>query len=161
MTEQAESLAVRKSVTVQAQPDRAFAAFTQEIGRWWPIATHVIGGKPVADVVIEPREGGRWFERAEDGSECDWGRVLAWQPPGRVVLTFEVSADWKHDPAIAAEVEVRFTAEGAGATRVELEHRGLELYGERAAQMREIYASDGGWGGMLETYAQVAAGEAR
>jgi uncharacterized protein YndB with AHSA1/START domain len=159
MTEQAQTIAVRRSVTVQAPPERAFAAFTEEISAWWPLATHHIGAQPPAEAVVEPRTGGRWFERAADGSECDWGRVLAWEPPSRLVLTFEVSADWQGDPGTPTEVEVRFTPEGSGATRVDLVHRGLELYGERAEQMRTIYDSPGGWAGMLDTYAGVAAGE--
>jgi uncharacterized protein YndB with AHSA1/START domain len=84
MSEQAETLAVRKTVTVNAPPERASAAFTEEISRWWPLATHHIGAQAPVEAIIEPRAGGRWFERAGDGSECDSGRVVAWEPPRRL-----------------------------------------------------------------------------
>ena len=154
-----DQLEVRKSVRVQAAPQRAFDVFTGEMARWWPLETHHIASKPAVDVVVEPREGGRWFERAEDGSECDWGRVLVWEPPHRVVLTFEMSPQWKHDEAYPTQVEIRFEADG-DETRVELEHRRLDLYGDSAAEMREQYAGESGWSGMLDSYAAVA-GEAR
>jgi uncharacterized protein YndB with AHSA1/START domain len=153
MPEQAESVAVTKTVTVQAPPKRAFEVFTGEMSRWWPLATHHVGAQPAEAAVVEPHEGGRWFERAADGTECDWGRVLAWEPPNRVVLTFEMSPEWKHDPAYPTEVEVRFVPEGEAATRVELEHRRLDLYGEKSAEMAEAYGGDGGWSGILDAYA--------
>jgi uncharacterized protein YndB with AHSA1/START domain len=110
----------------------------------------------MAEAVIEPREGGRWFERSEDGSECEWGRVLAWEPPDRVVLVWQLSPDWQYDAGLHTEIEVRFTAEGERRTRVELEHRGLENYAERAEQMRTILGSDDGWGGLLRRFAAAA-----
>lgn len=158
MTEQAESIAVSKVVTVNAPPERAFDVFTEGISRWWPLSTHHIGSQAPAAAVVEPREGGRWFERAADGTECDWGRVLAWEPPHRVVLSWELTHDFRHDPQVVSEVEVRFVADGEGSTRVELVHRGLEVYGEHADRMREVFDSAGGWNGMLETYAEVASG---
>ena len=158
MTEQAEALAVRKSVSVPVPPERAFAVFTGEIGRWWPLDSHHIGAKPAAEAVVEPHEGGRWFERAEDGSECDWGRVLAWEPPGRVVLSWEISTEWQHDPAVKSEVEVRFLPDGESGTRVELEHRGLDTFGDRAEEMREAFGSPGGWSVVLDGFAAAAAG---
>jgi uncharacterized protein YndB with AHSA1/START domain len=155
MTEQAESIAVTRVVTVKAPPERAFAVFTEGIGEWWPLERAHIGAQPPAEAVVEPREGGRWFERAADGSECDWGHVLAWEPPHRVVFSWAISVDFKPDPAIASEVEVRFTPEGEGATRVELEHRGLEVYGEHAERMRATFGSPGGWNGMLAAFAEA------
>ena len=143
---------VRKTITVQAPPEKAFEAFTGGIGRWWPLDTYKIGAAPAVDASIEPHEGGRWFERGDDGSECDWGRVLAWEPPGRVVLAWQISADWRFDPGVETELEIRFTPEGDGATLVELEHRGLESYGERAEQMAGILGSPQGWSGLLERY---------
>ena len=154
---QARPVAVRQSIVVQAPQERAFAVFTEGMSSWWPLDTHVIGHKPVADAVMEPRAGGRWFERAENGSECEWGRVLAWEPPDRVVLAWEISPDWRYDPDIHTEVEVRFHAEDEGRTRVELEHRGLESFGERAEEMRGIFGSEGGWPGLLGRFAQAAA----
>jgi uncharacterized protein YndB with AHSA1/START domain len=107
---------------------------------------------PLQDVVIEPRVGGRWYERNEDGSECDWGRVLLWEPPGRVVLAWQLNAEWKYDPGLVTELEVRFIAEGP-MTRVELEHRNLERFGARAEEIRAILDSMDGWGSTLAGYA--------
>jgi len=146
---------VKKAVTVRAPIERAFRVFTAEMSSWWPLATHKIGAAAAKEAVIEPFVGGRWFERGVDGSECDWGKVLTWSPPHRLVLAWEITADWKYDAAIHTEVEVRFVAEGS-ATRVELEHRCLEAYGDRAEEMRGILGSPGGWGGMLDTFAERA-----
>ncbi len=90
---------------------------------------------PLKDAIIEPRAGGRWFERGEDGSECQWGRVLAWEPPHRLVLAWKLNAQWKFDETFVTEVELRFIAEDGG-TRVELEHRFLERYAEHARRRR-------------------------
>jgi uncharacterized protein YndB with AHSA1/START domain len=158
MTQQTQGIAVQQRITVNAPPERAFEVFTGQIASWWPLATYSIGAQPAVAAEIEPREGGRWFERAADGSTCDWGRVLTWEPPRRVVLSWEISGDWKHDPAFASEVEIRFEPEGAGATRVELEHRGIETYGERAEEMRGIFGSDNGWGGLLRAFAGAVEG---
>ena len=150
-------LTVGRSVTVQAPPEKAFEAFTAGIGRWWPLDRYKIGAAAATDAVIEPHEGGRWFERGEDGSECDWGRVLAWEPPRRVVLAWQITADWRFDPAFETEVEILFEPDGEGATRVSLEHRGLDAYGERAEEMTGVFASPGGWQGLLERYAGAVA----
>jgi len=158
--QQQAGIAVRQSVVVEASPERAFYVFTDGMTSWWPTDSHSIGDRPMAEAVIEPRTGGRWYERADDGTECDWGRVLAWEPPDRVVLAWQISADWTADPSIHTEIEVRFTAENGGPparTRVDLEHRGLESFGERAEQMRAIFGSDGGWNGLLGRFAAKAA----
>jgi uncharacterized protein YndB with AHSA1/START domain len=156
MTEQTSAVeSVRRNVTVQGPPEHAFRVFTEAIGSWWPLETYMIGAKPAVAAVIEPRAGGRWFERDADGGETDWGRVLAYEPPHRIVLSWEITCDWHHDAAIATEVEVTFTADD-GATRVELEHRGLDSYGPDAEQMREIFGSEGGWSGLLAHYATAA-----
>ena len=146
---------VRKSVHVKASPARAFEVFAAGIGGWWP-KSHSVGASPLRDVVIEPRAGGRWFERGEDGSECDWGRVLEWEPPSRLLLAWQLNAEWRFDKSLVTEVEVRFIPDG-DATRVELEHRHLERFGERADAARATFDSPGGWGGILEGYAAVAA----
>ena len=101
--------------------------------------------------------GGRWFERAEDGTECLWGKVLVWDPPGRLVLSWETGADWKHHDDLSTEVEIRFVALGPALTRVELEHRNLDRFGMAADAMRGAFDSDGGWSGMLKRYAEFAA----
>ena len=116
------------------------------------MATHHIGAAEAARVVMEPRVGGAWYEEGVDGSRCPWGKVVAWDPPGRLVLTWEITADWKADAAIQTEVEVRFTAVDGG-TRVDLEHRKLEAYGEMAETMRGIFDSEGGWTGLLGMFA--------
>jgi uncharacterized protein YndB with AHSA1/START domain len=152
----AAGVAVRQCAVVAAPPERAFAVFTEGMSSWWPLQTHTIGAAPAAATVIEPRAGGRWYERGDDGSECDWGRVLAWEPPHRVVLSWEISADWQADPGLHTEVEVRFEPDGAGSTRVELEHRGLEAFGARTAEMRGVFDSEGGWRGLLARYAGAA-----
>jgi len=156
MPDQAEETAVRQSVVVQAPPERAFEVFTAGMSSWWPMATHKIGTAPMVAAVIEPRPGGRWFERGEDGSECDWGRVIAWEPPHRVVLAWQLNADYEFDPDLHTELEVRFSPDGADGTRVELEHRGLDAYGARTAEMRDAFGSDGGWTGLLRRFAEAA-----
>lgn len=148
-----EPMVVRKSIHVRAPLALAFEVFTARMETWWPMSTHKIGQAACAAVVLEPRAGGRWYERGEDGVECDWGRVLAWEPPGRVLLDWQLSSRWTFDPAFHTEVEVRFTALDAEATRVTLEHRGLEAYGADAMAMRDAFGSPGGWSGMLDLYA--------
>jgi uncharacterized protein YndB with AHSA1/START domain len=154
--QQQAGLAVRQSVVVDAPPERAFELFTTRMTAWWPLDSHHIGAQPAAEAVIEPHAGGRWYERAADGTECDWGRVLAWEPPHRVLLAWEIGSDWRHDASIRTEVDVRFRAEADGRTRVELEHRGLEAYAERAEEMRGIFDADGGWRGLLARFADAA-----
>jgi uncharacterized protein YndB with AHSA1/START domain len=155
--QQSPGLAVRQSVVVEAPRDRAFTVFTEGMTSWWPMESYSIAPGPMAAAVIEPRAGGRWFERSEDGSECEWGRVLAWEPPDRVVLVWQISPDWKYDEGLHTEIEVRFTAEDERRTRVDLEHRKLEAYAERAEQMRAILGSDDGWGGLLRRFGAAAA----
>jgi uncharacterized protein YndB with AHSA1/START domain len=155
MAGQQETIAVRKSLTVRADLERAFAVFTGRIGGWWPLQAYSIGGATPVGAEIEPYEGGRWFERGEDGTECPWGHVRVWDPPHRVVLTWEISADWQADPDTVSEVEVRFTDAGDGRTTVELEHRGLEAYAEHAGRMRGIFDSEQGWSALLQAFAGV------
>jgi uncharacterized protein YndB with AHSA1/START domain len=148
--------AVRHSITVAAPRERAFTTFTQGFNRWWP-RTHKIGPAELDEAVIEEREGGRWYERDVDGSECDWGTVLVWDPPARLVLAWQISGEWAYDADLHTEVEVSFVAEGPDRTRVELEHRGLDAFGERADEMRDTFDSPGGWPGILERFGQAVA----
>jgi uncharacterized protein YndB with AHSA1/START domain len=141
MSTQAQIEAIRKSVTVNVPVQRAFEAFTDGITTWWPLATHSYGGEKATAAALEGRVGGRMYERREDGTEADWAEVVAWEPPHRFLL------DWK---IIPSEVEVRFTDEGKGVTRVDLEHRGWDRAGERAERMRESY--DSGWAVVLAEY---------
>ena len=152
---------VRKVVDVQAPPLVAWHVFTEQMGTWWPLAMYKIGKANAVDAIIEPRVGGRWYERGDDGSTCDWGRVLVWEPPARLVLSWDITADWQYDPALQTEIEVRFIAEGNAATRVELEHRRLDRYADRRDEMREIFDKTGDWGRLLASFAQTAAASAR
>jgi uncharacterized protein YndB with AHSA1/START domain len=146
---------IRKTIVVAASTERAFQVFTEEMSTWWPLSTSHIGKVDAKSAVIEPFVGGRWFERGVDGSECDWGRVLTWDPPRRLVLSWEISGDFQCDPSIQTEVEVRFAPEGT-STRVDLEHRLLHYYGDKAGKMRGIFDSEQGWGRMLGAFAARA-----
>ncbi|MBX7081961.1 MAG: SRPBCC family protein [Nannocystaceae bacterium] len=147
---------VRKVIEVAAPREIAWRVFTERMGTWWPLATHHIGKVDAVDAVLEPRAGGRWYERGKDGSTCDWGRVLLWQPTERLVLYWAIGANWQHDPALQTEVEVRFVAIGPESTRVELEHRRLDLYRDLAEQMRATLGGEGGWGALLQGFAEIA-----
>lgn len=145
---------VAKAIVVEVPRVQAFEFFIrQEV--WWPVRTHHLAEPPLETVILEPFEGGRWFERGHDGRECDWGTVLVWEPPRRIVVTWQVGPGWVHepDPTKASEIEVRFLAESQQRTRIELEHRHLERYGERAEQMRSILDGPGGAAGVLRAYA--------
>ena len=146
---------VRKSITVNADAAHAFEVFTDRIGSWWP-HSHTIGTSPQKNIVLEPRAGGRWFEIAEDGSECNWGKVLAWEPPARLLLAWQIDGNWKYDPDLVTEVEVTFTSLGKDTTRVDLEHRNLERFGDKVEPVRNAIDSDGGWTLILRSYGQVA-----
>jgi uncharacterized protein YndB with AHSA1/START domain len=150
--------ALQGATTVRAPIQRAFRVFTESVSTWWPAQYH-IGQAELAEVVLEPRAGGRWYERGVDGSECDWGRVLVWEPPHRLVVTWQINGQFQYDPdpEHASEIEVRFTEDAPGQTRVELEHRFLErLVGGQ--QVSEVIGSGGGWTAMLELFAGAAAG---
>lgn len=149
---------VRRSVLVEAAQEHAFAVFTTGLSRWWPLESHHIGSAEAAEAVIEPRAGGRWYERGVDGSECDWGRVLKWEPPVRFSLAWMLGPGWEYDPdeAHATLVEVTFTAEGPSTTRVELVHSGFERV-PGGEQIRSGVAGEGGWGSLLQRYAAEAA----
>ncbi len=142
---------IRKQLTVRASQARAFQVFTEGMSQWWNAEYH-IGSEPFATVVVEPREGGRWYERGEGGGECDWGRVLVWDPPARVVLDWQINGSWQFDANLHTELEVRFIAEGSSETRVELEHRGLDALGAEAEGIRAVFDSPGGWFGLLQRF---------
>lgn len=146
---------VRKTLTVRASPETAFRVFTEGFDRWWP-RTHHIGKSELAQALIEPRAGGRWYEVCVDGSECDWGDVLAWDPPHRLLLAWRLNAQWEYDPALLTEVEVRFVALGDGQTRVDFEHRGFERMGAGGEAARAGVDSPTGWGAILAEFKTVA-----
>lgn len=149
--------AVTHSVLVPLAPEAAFELFVERFDRWWPREGHHILEPELAAVTIEPREGGRWYERAVDGSECDWGYVRELDPPHRILLAWHLNPmfEFDPDPAKATEVEVTFSAEEK-STRVTLEHRGFEVHGDAGPAMRKSVSSDGGWASLLEDYARAA-----
>jgi uncharacterized protein YndB with AHSA1/START domain len=149
---------VRKSILVKAPPERAFAVFTAGMGRWWK-KEHHLGTSPLKDVVLEPQEGGLWYEINEDQSTCEWGRVLAWDPPRRLLLAWQIDAAWRYDPAFVTELEIRFTPVVEG-TRVDLEHRNLDRYGDKAESIRAMLDSDDGWNLGIAAYAEAVNGAA-
>jgi uncharacterized protein YndB with AHSA1/START domain len=148
-------IGVSHTLTVEAPIERAFAVFTAGFASWWP-RSHHLGETDLADAIIEPRAGGRWYERNADGSECEWGHVIAWEPPRRVLLAWQLDADWRYDPDLITEVDVRFEADG-DRTVVRFEHRHLERMGERAEEVRRSVDSPEGWRGILAAYAEAAA----
>jgi uncharacterized protein YndB with AHSA1/START domain len=149
---------VRKTITVAASQQRAFDVFTAQLGSWWPKEFH-IGAADMADFVIEPKVGGRWFEVGVDGTECETGRVTAFEPPDRFTLAWHLSGSWQYDPdpAHASEVEVRFIAEGPTHTRVELEHRGFERHGAGAEAVHGSVSGPQGWTYCLDLFARHVA----
>ena len=143
---------VLREVVVRVGRQRAFEVFTARMGTWWK-PEHRLGEAPFADIVLEPRAGGRWYEVDAQGRTRDWGRVLTWAPPDRVVLAWQLDADWSYDAGFETEVEIRFVRVDDETTRVVLEHRHLERYGERVAQARAGLDSTGGWAGLLQGFA--------
>ena len=144
---------VRKSVTVNVPQQRAFDFFVAHHAQWWPIESHrILDGSTGA--VIEPREGGRWFESGSEG-ECQWGHVIAYEPPGRLLLAWQLDASWRFNPDFLTEVEVRFVAEAENVTRVELEHRDIDRFGEDAATVRANLDGGNGWGEVLRSFAEA------
>src|SRR5262245_2709895 len=152
------STAVQHSVVVEAPIERAFRVFTEDFGRFKP-AEHNLLGVEIAETVFEPQVGGHVYDRGVDGSECRWARVLAYEPPTRVVFSWDISPHWQieTDPNRTSEVEVRFIAETEQRTRVELEHRNLERHGDGWEGVRAGVDADGGWPLYLSRYAALFA----
>lgn len=155
MTSDTETTSLHAETLVEAPVDQVFTLFTEGIGTWWNPDHHIIDA-PLAGMVFEPRVGGHVYDVGTDGSECRWGRVLAYEPPHRVVFSWDINTRWQleSDPARTSEVEVTFTPEGPGATRVHLEHRHLERHGEGWVGVRGGLGS--GWTSGLERFATVA-----
>lgn len=146
MTINPSDTAVHTSVIVDAPIEKAFSVFTADIGSWWPPEHHILEGE-LAEMVFEPRAGGHIYDRATDGSECRWARILAYEPPTRIVFSWDISLQWKieKDPERTSEIEVRFSAESSDRTRVDLEHRNLDHHGEGWEPMRDAVGSPEGW----------------
>ncbi|WP_255516336.1 SRPBCC family protein [Luteimonas suaedae] len=158
MNTQVAETSVRLQIMVEAPIERAFRVFTEEFGSFKP-REHNLLAVPIAETVFEPRVGGHLYDRGVDGSECRWARVLAYEPPDRVVISWDISPRWRleTDPAKASEVEVRFISEAPDRTRVELEHRNLERHGDGWERARDGVAGEGGWPLYLRRYAEQLA----
>jgi uncharacterized protein YndB with AHSA1/START domain len=148
---------VRKSVTVKTSPEKAFDVFTNRFDTWWP-RSHHIGKSPMTKAIIEGKAGGRCYTEQADGADCPWGSVLVWEPPRRVVLAWQITPEWQYEPdlAKASEVEITFTPQAGGSTRVDLEHRNFERHGAGAAAMAAGVDSPNGWGSLLDLYVEAA-----
>lgn len=150
-----QDIRVVKTTTVDLPVGRAFALFS-DLPRWWPIRTHHLAEPPGTMALLEPWVGGRWGERLPDGTLCDWGQVLVWDPPHRIVLTWQIGPDWRYvdDPNFGSEVEIRFAAESAERTRIDFVHRRLERYGQDAEQMRTILDGPSAAGDVLYAFSK-------
>jgi uncharacterized protein YndB with AHSA1/START domain len=158
MAGQATAATVKAAVTVDVPQQRAFEVFTRDYAAWVPEGQFMSPERP-ATVVIEPKAGGRWYERAKDGSETDWGRVLAYEPSARILFGWHLNGSWQFvpDPKQASEVELKFVADGPSKTRVELEHRGFDRHGSDGDGVRAAVASEMGWALTLQRFAEAAA----
>ena len=154
MTTQVQETLVTTQTVVDAPIDHAFRVFTEGIGSWWDPNHHILEAE-LAEMVFEPRVGGHIIDRGTDGSECRWARVLAYEPPSRVCFSWDINLRWQleTDPAKASEIEVTFTEDGPGRTRVVLTHRHLDRHGEGWEAMRDAVGS--GW--TLDQFAEAAA----
>jgi uncharacterized protein YndB with AHSA1/START domain len=143
---QATATTVRTAIVVEAPIERAFRVFTEDFDRVKP-REHNMLGVEIDQTVFEPHLGGRLYDRGVDGSEYQWARVLAFEPPNRVVFSWDLSPQWQIESDLekASEVEVRFIAESAERTRVELEHRNLDRHGEGWEGARDAVGGEGGW----------------
>ncbi len=157
-TPQATQTSVHSSIVVEAPIEKAFSVFTEGIGTWFPPEYNLLDVE-IAERVFEPRVGGRVYDRGTDGSECHWARVLAYEPPNRVVISWDISPQWEieTDPEKTSEIDVSFVAESGDHTRVELEHRNLDRHGEGWEQTRESVGGEGGWPGCLRRFAERVA----
>jgi uncharacterized protein YndB with AHSA1/START domain len=144
---------IHHTVQVKAAPARAFDLFTSHMQDWWPRG-RTIGKNPHAVIVFEPHAGGRWFERDEAGTETQWGEVLDWSPPARVLLAWRINSQWAYDPDFLTELELTFEPAEGGGTRVTLEHRDLERYGADAEKHRAVL--NGGWPTHLTSFIAYA-----
>ena len=154
MSEHFAATTVRHSVVVDVPIEKAFKVFTEDFGRFKPPEHNLLGAE-VAETVFEPRVGGHLYDRGVDGSECRWARILAYEPPHRVVISWDISPYWQieTDPDRTSEVEVRFSSESPDRTKVELEHRNLDRHGEGWEGVGEGVGGDQGWPLYLQRYA--------
>ena len=156
--QQTAATSVREEIHVDAPIERAFEVFTKEMGSWWPSDHHILEAD-LAEMVFEPRAGGHIYDRGVDGSECPWARVLAYEPPNRLVFSWDIGLDWKlqTDPDKTSEVEVAFISEGPDRTRVELEHRNIDRHGPGWEGVHVGVDDEAGWTLYLDRYASLLA----
>jgi uncharacterized protein YndB with AHSA1/START domain len=161
MSPEAAETSVRSSIVVEAPVERAFQVFTEDFGSFKP-REHNMLAVDIAETVFEPRVGGHLYDRGVDGSECRWARILAYEPPDRIVFSWDISPQWQIETDLekTSEVEVRFVSEGPERTRVELEHRNIERHGEGWEGTREGVGGEQGWPLYLERFAEVLAKDA-
>lgn len=155
MTQQ-DAAVVRRSITVDAPIERAFTVFTRQLGDFKP-KEHNLLGVPIAETVFEPHVGGHIYDRGTDGTECRWARVLAFEPPDRVVFSWDISPYWQVETDLdhTSEVEIRFVAEAPERTRLDLEHRNIERHGPGWEGVRDGVADDAGWTLYLDRFADM------
>ena len=151
---------VKKSIVVNTSVERAFEMFTAGFDSWWP-RSHHIGKSPMKQAFIEGWVGGRCYSSQEDGTDCPWGQVLAWEPPHRFVMAWQITHEWGFQPDLSksSEVEIRFTPEPGGRTRVDLDHRYFERMGPAGDTMRAGVGGPGGWGSLMELFKARAEGK--
>jgi uncharacterized protein YndB with AHSA1/START domain len=156
MTTQAQEASVRTQIVVDAPIERAFSVFVDDFDRIKP-REHNMLEVDIAETVFEPRAGGRIYDRGVDGSECQWARVLTYEPPDRLVFTWDINPQWQIESDLekTSEVEVRFISEAPDRTRLELEHRHLDRHGEGWEAARGAVASEGGWPLYLQRFAAL------
>jgi uncharacterized protein YndB with AHSA1/START domain len=159
MSTETVETSIRQSLTVEAPRERAFSVFTEGFGDWFPREYNLLA-VDIEERTFELRAGGRIVDRGGDGSECAWGKVLAYEPPERVLFAWAISPIWQveDDDGKVSEVEVRFTEESPGRTLVELEHRHLDRHGEGWEQLRESLTAEGGWAWCLQRFGEHVAG---
>jgi uncharacterized protein YndB with AHSA1/START domain len=161
MTQQTQDPAtsVSTSIVVDAPIAHAFEVFTTGMRTWWNADHHIIEA-PFADMVFEPRVGGNIYDVGTDGSECRWSRVLAYDPPSRVVFSWDINPNWQleADPDRTSEIEVKFASQGPTSTLVELEHRHLDRHGDGWEELSNVFTAPDAWSGTLKLFAAAAAG---
>jgi uncharacterized protein YndB with AHSA1/START domain len=155
MSDQATTTSVDTSIVVDAPIEEAFSVFTEGIGTWWPREYNLLE-VDIAERIFEPRVGGQVYDRGVDGSECHWARVLAYEPPNRVVISWDISPQWQieTDHAKTSEVEILFVSEAPDRTRVDVEHRHLDRHGDGWESLRDSVGSDSGWPGSVRRFAE-------
>ncbi|HTH53846.1 MAG TPA: SRPBCC family protein [Edaphobacter sp.] len=160
MPQATEKAIVYKSVRVPVSAERAFSIFVEQMETWWP-ASHHIAPNPFQTIVVEPRVGGRWYERDAQGNDCSWGFVRAWDPPCFITLSWHLQQDWSFNPDLshASDLDIRFTPESASSTLVELTHYNLERHGEDYVDLRDRLDGPGAWGFILEEFVKGTAKE--